>query len=77
MYRSIHENKRTQQRADRNFIFLMLFAFGMIWAGVQLSEMREERLANGITPSAEAATEVTRQLCVEINSDDYLVVCPE
>ena len=80
MYQSIHENKRAQRRANRNIIFLILFACGMIWAGAELLELREERRAaedTRVTLSGSMATTVTRHLCVEINSEDYLVVCQE
>lgn len=83
MYRSIHENKRAQRRANRNIIFLLLFASAMIWSGVWLSESREERqvAGGGFALSGSMADVVTdrltKRLCVEVNADDYLVVCPE
>ena len=77
MYRSIHENKRATRKANRNIIFLILFAGAMIWSGVWLSELREERLAIEIPPSAETVAEVTGRLCVEIDDKNHLVVCPE
>lgn len=74
IYRTSEE--KAKRKADRNIIFLILFAVGMIWAGVHVLKMEEERLATE-TPSAETVTEVTRQLCVEIDDNNHLVVCPE
>ncbi len=79
IYRTPEE--KASRLAFRNVFILLTFAAAMIWAGVELSERREERLATtegaGVTLSGSMAYEVTRQLCIEINDDDYLVVCPE
>ncbi len=78
IYRTPEE--KASRLAFRNVFILLTFAGAMIWAGVELSEAREARLAaadSSVTLSGSMAYEVTRQLCIEINDDDYLVVCPE
>ncbi len=77
--RYVDKETEAKAKAISNVFFLLAVAFAFTVVSIHFSRLKESQLQQEATTtlSGSMASEVTRHLCVEINSEGYLVVCPE